>query len=322
MKWISAFLGLALVTLAVGVKATDLREEGAGFARLSSHVTRAMAARTLHLRELLREIAAFSTQAIRWALGERLFSLSTAWMSLALSLAFFLFWLLTLLLFSPTGSRGWPAMIWQLPLAIVIALTVGLLSKVHRQAAKVLWCLLVTWAIGALSTFKELQPYSKAVTVGMGLVWLCGAAGNVLAASVLLSRLSPADSQPLRIRGTAVVGTYCLAVGAALAPIALLAACTIATPLGAWMRSSAPQFAATSLVFTCAVGAANAVTASLLAVGSAIVASSLFRRIALIVVGKLVSPPILRRLFRVQRPTFWVGILLLLAPLVAALVPF
>ena len=325
MRWISSLVGFALLTLAVGLKTREVGKASGSVARLLSRVDNAVRVRTVRSGELLRELSIFSTQAIQWAVGERLFSLRAAWTSAAISLATFLFWLLALLesVSLREASRGsfseWPsALIWGLPLAIVVASTAGLLPRIHRHAAKILWCVFVMWLLNAVSVVVDLQPYGQGVAVGLGLAWSCCSAGNLLATWVLRRRLGMGVSQSSTMKGTFVAVTLLLAA-VALVPMAVAIVGVGVTPLGTWMHRSVPQFVAMWLMLCCVVGAANAVTACLTVGCVGVLALAEFQRGAVAMVGRFLSPPVGQRLLRMQRAIFWMGLLLLLGPVVAGI---
>jgi len=198
--------------------------------------------------------------------------------------------------------------------------TVGLLPKIHRHAAKLLWFVFVIWLLNAVSVFVDLQAYGQAVAVGLGLAWFCSSAGNLLATWVLRWRLGVSATQSFTTDGTFVAVTVLLAIGVALVPMAVAIIGVGVTPLGTWMRHSVPQFVAMRLMLTCVVGAANAVTVCLAVACAVILVLAEFQRGAVAMVGRFLRPPVGRRLLRVQRAIFWVGLLLLLGPVVAGIV--
>lgn len=326
MRWTSSLLGFVLLTLAVGLKTREAGKASGFFARLLSRVDNAVRARAAQRGELLREFSIFSTQVVQWVVGERLFSLRAAWMSAAISLASFLFWLLALLgsvslrEASHGSSPEWASVMLGLPLSIVIVASVGLLPKLHRHAAKLLWCVFVMWLINAVSVVVDLQAYGQAVAMGLGLAWFCSSAGNLLATWVLRCRLGVSATQSLATAGSFVAVTLLLAIGAALAPMAVAIIGVGVTPLGPWMRGSVPQFVAMRLMLTCVVGAANAVTACLVVACAVILVLAEFQRGAVAMVGRFLSPPVGQRLLRMQKAIFWAGLLLLLGPVVAGIV--
>lgn len=327
MRWTSSLLGFALLTLAVGLKPREVGKASGFLARLLSRVDDAVRARAAQRGELLREFSVFSTQVIRWVVGERLLSLRAAWTSAAISLASFLFWAVALLGAGALrdASRGssteWlPAAISGLPLAIVIVTTVGLLPKIHRHAAKLLWFVFVIWLLNAVSVVVDMQAYGQGIAVGLGLAWSCSSAGNLLATWVLRRRLGVSATQSSTTEGTFVAVTILLAIGVALAPMAVAIVGVGVTPLGTWMRHSVPQFAAMRLVLTCVVGASNAVTACLAVACAVILVLAEFQRGAVAMVGRFLSPPVGQRLLRMRKVIFWVGLLLLLGPVVAGIV--
>jgi hypothetical protein len=325
MRWIISILGLALLTLAVGLKRRRAGETIASFSGLLSGVEDAVSGKTARGRELVREFFTFSDQILRWIFGSRLLSLRAAWTSAAVSLGAFLLGMLIFLGFGHLQEADGGSVPGASPiksgllLSIAIVIAAGLLPKIHKYAAALLWCLFAMWFLYALSVTVQVQAYGQGLAVGLGLAWICSSAGNLIAAWVLRRRMGMRTSQSFQPKGAFVAVTLLLAIGAALAPMAVSIVGVAVTPLGTWMRHSVPQFSAMSLMLTCVLVATNAVTACLAAACALVLVFAEFRRGAVAVVGHLLSPPAAQRLLHMQRAMFWAGLLLLLGPAVARL---
>lgn len=324
MIWLVRLIGSLLVGLSFLLREPEEARVDTFLVRMWARVDDMVKKGASRHVALLHEISLFSTRAIQWTVGERLLSLRAMWTSAFTSFASFLFCLFLIL---NSGVGNTPSsldrirFLW-LPLAILGAVAVGLLPRIHRHAAKVLCLAVGAWIVHIGIVLRGEEYGSLAIT--LFIVTVAGSvASDLVALAVLRAMLMRSSASRSFVAAVAFVPlSFLLALALAIGPLFAtslgIRVSGLGTHLHAFLDSHKGLWASVLVPFF--VCSTNVFTACFALLYALVFVVAVVQKSVVPVIERMLYPLARHGLFGLRKTVFYIGTVLLLGPSVADIV--